>query len=411
MPKVLRAAMLITLAATAVTTTATGPAAAAAPPAPAGAESHAATQAALNGLVAAGMPGVAAGTLTPKGTWSGSAGYADTAAQRKRTAADHFRAGSITKSFVATVLLQLEAEGKLRLDDSLEHHLPGVVKGNGYDAGKITIRQLLNHTSGIHDMVSTPEWNEQMNGQGFFAHRYDVKTPREIVAMGVKYGPDFEPGKGWRYSNTNFVLGGMIIEKVTGNPYAREAERRIVKPLGLKETTFPGTDPKLPAPHPVGYSKLYVPDPGPEVYDATEYRPSWSGATGEVVSTSGDLNRFFSGLLQGKLLPKKQLDEMLTTVETGEHYTYGLGIISRKLSCGAQVYGHDGVVWGSLTGAAGTRDGKHMLTFNINGDWLNESPPFENMFEGEFCGALPKAAADKPAKNAPVTAAAVNTLR
>ncbi|MFC5144224.1 serine hydrolase domain-containing protein [Streptomyces aureoversilis] len=385
--KVLRAT-LVALTATAVAGTAVVPAVAAT--APGADKAHAATQEALNGLVAADMPGVAAEARTPKGTWSGSAGYADTATKRKRTAADHFRAGSITKSFVATVLLQLEAEGKLSLDDSLESRLPGVVKGNGYDAGKITIRQLLNHTSGVHDMVYTPEWDKEMNGPGFFEHRYDIKTPEQIVAMGIKYGPDFEPGKGWRYSNTNFVLGGMIIEKVTGKPYAREVERRIVKPLGLKETTFPGTDPKLPAPHPVGYSKLYVPNPGPEIHDATEYRPSWSGATGEVVSTSGDLNRFYSALLQGKLLPKKQLDAMLTTVETGEHYTYGLGIISRKLSCGVQVYGHDGVVWGSLSGSAGTRDGKHMLTFNINGDWLNESPPFENMFEGEFCGAIAK---------------------
>ncbi|WP_058042707.1 serine hydrolase domain-containing protein [Streptomyces roseifaciens] len=402
--KVLRAT-LVALTATAVVGTAVVPAAAAT--APGADKAHAATQEALNGLVAADMPGVAAEARTPKGTWSGSAGYADTATKRKRTAADHFRAGSITKSFVATVLLQLEAEGKLSLDDSLESRLPGVVKGNGYDANKITIRQLLNHTSGVHDMVYTPEWDKEMNGPGFFEHRYDIKTPEQIVAMGIKYGPDFEPGKGWRYSNTNFVLGGMIIEKVTGKPYAREVERRIVKPLGLKETTFPGTDPKLPAPHPVGYSKLYVPNPGPEIHDATEYRPSWSGATGEVVSTSGDLNRFYSALLQGKLLPKKQLDAMLTTVETGEHYTYGLGIISRKLSCGVQVYGHDGVVWGSLSGSAGTRDGKHMLTFNINGDWLNESPPFENMFEGEFCGALPKPVKDKPA----AAATALNTLR
>ncbi|MGK5733574.1 serine hydrolase domain-containing protein [Streptomyces sp. URMC 124] len=402
--KVLRAT-LVALTATAVVGTAVAPAVAAT--APGGDKAHAATQEALNGLVAADMPGVAAEARTPRGTWSGSAGYADTATKRKRTAADHFRAGSITKSFVATVLLQLEAEGKLSIDDSVEKWLPGVVKGNGYDASKITIRQLLNHTSGVHDMVYTPEWNEQMNGQGFFEHRYDIKTPEQIVAMGIKYGPDFEPGKGWRYSNTNFVLGGMIIEKATGNAYAREVERRIVKPLGLKETTFPGTDPKLPAPHPVGYSKLYVPNPGPEIYDATEYRPSWSGATGEVVSTSGDLNRFYSALLQGKLLPKKQLDAMLTTVETGEHYTYGLGIISRKLTCGVQVYGHDGVVWGSLSGSAGTRDGKHMLTFNINGDWLDQSPPFENMFEGEFCGALPKPVKDKPA----AAASALNTLR
>ncbi|MEU5052775.1 serine hydrolase domain-containing protein [Streptomyces sp. NPDC021096] len=376
-----------------------GPAAAKASAATPAEESgkQAATQRALDGLVAAGMPGVAAEVRTPRGNWSGSAGYADTDTKRKRTAADHFRAGSITKTFVATTLLQLEAEGKLSLDDSVERWLPGVVKGNGYDANKITIRQLLNHTSGVHDMVYTPEWDKDMNGPGFFQHRYDVKTPQEVIAYGLKYGPDFEPGKGWNYSNTGFVLAGMVIEKVTGKPYAREVERRIVKPLGLKETTFPGTDPTLPAPHPVGYSKLYVQNPGPEIHDATEYRPSWSGATGEVVSTSGDLNRFYSALLQGKLLPRKQLDAMLTTVETGQQFTYGLGIMSRSLSCGTTVWGHDGVVWGSLSGAAVTRDGKNALTFNINGDWLEQSPPFENMFEGAFCGTTQKPV-QKPAK-------------
>ncbi|MFD0381841.1 serine hydrolase domain-containing protein [Streptomyces stramineus] len=230
--------------------------------------------------MAAGMPGVAAGTRTPQGTWFGTSGYADTEAGRKRTAADHFRAGSITKTFVATVVLQLEAEGKLSLDDSVERRLPGVLKGNGYDGSNITIRQLLNHTSGVFDMVSTPEWNATMNGPAFFEHRYDIKTPQQIVDMALKYPADFAPGKGWKYSNTNFVLAGMIIEKVTGKPYAREVERRIVKPLGLRETTFPGTDPKLPAPHPVGYSKLYAANPGPQIFDATEYRPSWSGATG-----------------------------------------------------------------------------------------------------------------------------------
>ncbi|MCC3773713.1 serine hydrolase [Streptomyces sp. UNOB3_S3] len=372
-------------------TVAAGPAGAAAPAAERG-DHRAATQRALDGLVAAGMPGVAAETRTPRGTWFGTSGHADTDSKRKRTAADHFRAGSITKTFVATTVLQLAAEGRLSLDDSVERWLPGVVQGNGYDGNKITIRQLLNHTSGVHDMVSTEEWDKAMNGTGFLQHRYDVKTPQEIVAIGLRHKPDFAPGQGWTYSNTGFVLAGMIIEKVTGKPYASEIERRIVKPLGLTETTFPGTDPKLPAPHPVGYSKLYVQNPGPEIHDATEYRPSWSGATGEVVSTSGDLNRFYSALLQGRLLPRKQLDEMLTTVDTGQQFRYGLGIMSRALTCGTTVWGHDGVVWGSLSGAAVTRDGKNALTFNINGDWLDQSPPFENMFEGAFCGT----AAAKP---------------
>ncbi|MEU5690098.1 peptidase [Streptomyces venezuelae] len=347
---------------------------------------HAATQQALDGLVRAGMPGVAAEVSDSKGKWFGSAGYADTATQRKRTAADHLRAGSNTKSLVAVVLLQLEAEGKLSLDDSVERWLPGVLDGNGYDGTKVTVRQLLNHTSGVHDMVSTPEWRSYMNGPGFLAHRYETWSPERILDLALKYKPDFEPGTGWNYSNTNFVLAGMIIEKATGNTYAQEAERRIIKRLKLRETTFPGTDPKMPAPYAVGYSKLYAENPGPEVYDATEYNPAWSGATGEVISTTGDLNRYYSALIKGELLPPAQQRELLDTVETGTFYRYGAGLIVRTLSCGVKVYGHDGIVWGSLTSTATTADGKHTLTFHLNGDWLEDGKPYDDVFEAEFCG-------------------------
>ncbi|MEW2528054.1 serine hydrolase domain-containing protein [Streptomyces sp. NPDC047071] len=346
---------------------------------------HGATQEALDALERAGMPGVAAEVSGPRGKWFGSAGYADTATKRKRTPADHLRAGSNTKSFISVVLLQLEAEGRLSLDDSVERWLPGVLKGNGYDGTKVTVRQLLNHTSGVHDMVSTPEWREHMNGPGFLAHRYEAWTPQQIVGLALTYKPDFEPGTGWNYSNTNFVLAGMVIEKVTGNTYAHEAERRIVKRLKLRETTFPGTDPKMPAPYAVGYSKLYAANPGPEIYDATEYNPAWSGATGEIISTTGDLNRYYSALLKGELLPAAQQRELLDTVKTGTFFDYGAGLIVRTLSCGVKVYGHDGIVWGSLTSTATTADGRHTLTFHLNGDWLEDGKPYEDVFEAEFC--------------------------
>ncbi|MFE6776864.1 serine hydrolase domain-containing protein [Streptomyces sp. NPDC057702] len=350
------------------------------------ASSHGATRDALDGLVRAGIPGVAAETRTADGKrWFGSAGYADTGARRERTAGDHFRAGSITKTFMATVLLQLEAEGRIGLDDPVETWLPGVVRGEGYDARKISVRQMLNHTSGIHDSVETPEWRETMNGPGFLQHRFDVKTPEDIVAMALRHPAYFKPGGGWHYSNTNYVLAGMVIERVTGDRYARQAERRIIRPLGLRHTSFPGTVTTLPIPHPVGYSTLYATDPGPEVYDATEYSPTWSGATGELISTSGDLNAFFRALNRGALLPRAQQRAMFTTVETGQHYRYGLGLIARDLSCGRTVWGHDGIVWGSLTGSATTRDGAHALTFQLNGDWLADGAPYEKVFEAEFC--------------------------
>ncbi|MGH4034066.1 serine hydrolase domain-containing protein [Actinomycetota bacterium Odt1-20B] len=367
------------------------PSAPAKPAATATAADHSATQEALNAVQRAGMYGVAAETQTNEGRWFGSAGYADVATQRKRTAKDHMRAGSITKSFVAVVLLQLEGEGKLSLDDTVEHWLPGVVQGNGNDGNKVTVRQLLNHTSGIHDMVETPEWRAYMNGPGFLAHRFETRTPRQIVDMGLKYAPDFEPGSKWHYSNTNFVLAGMIIEKVSGNPYGVEATQRIIKPLGLRETTFPGTNPKMPAPYAIGYSKLYAEKPGPEVYDATEYNPAWSGATGEVISTTGDLNRFYGSLMQGKLLKPAQQKELLTTVKTGTFFDYGLGLIVRTLSCGKKVYGHDGIVWGSLSSSATTANGKHSLTFHLNSDWLEDGKPYADVFEAEFCSKPAKA--------------------
>ncbi|MFC5220506.1 serine hydrolase domain-containing protein [Streptomyces coerulescens] len=376
-----RAAAVLTAVAT--LTVLTGTAAAADP-----ASAHStATQRAIDALhTKGGMPGVAAETRTPQGTWFGSAGFADTETRRERTPDDRIRVGSITKSFISVVLLQLEAEGRLSLDDTVEQRLPGVLRGNGNDGRKVTIRQLLNHTSGVHDMVSTPEWQEYMNGPGFLAHRYETRTPQQIVDMALKYAPDFEPGTGWNYSNTNFVIAGMIIEKVTGNSYAEEAERRIIGRLGLTRTSFPGTDATMPSPHPVGYSKLYAPNPGPEVYDATEYNPAWSGATGEVISTTGELNRFSSALLKGELLPAAQQRELLTTVKTGTFYDYGLGLIVRTLSCGEKVFGHDGIVWGSLTSTATTADGQHSLTFHINGDWLEDGQLYQDVFEAEFCG-------------------------
>ncbi|MGA4844026.1 serine hydrolase domain-containing protein [Streptomyces sp. G45] len=381
----------VALSAAVTLTCAAGTGTAAEAPAPRG---HDATQRALDALERAGMPGVAAEVRTPRGKWFGSAGYADTTTQRKRTPADHLRAGSNTKSFVSVVLLQLEAEGKLDLDDSVERWLPGVLRGNGYDGTKVTVRQLLNHTSGVHDMVSTPEWRAYMNGPGFLVHRYETWTPRQIVDLALKYKPDFEPGTSWNYSNTNFVLAGMIIERVTGHGYAHEAEQRIIKPLKLRETTFPGTDPTMPAPHPVGYSKLYAPDPGPEVYDATEYNPAWSGATGEIISTTGDLNRYYSALIKGELLPPAQQKELLDTVRTGTFFDYGLGLIVRTLSCGVKVYGHDGIVWGSLTSSATTADGRHTLTFHLNGDWLEDGKPYEDVFEAEFCAKDTKGGKD-----------------
>ncbi|MFJ2771107.1 serine hydrolase domain-containing protein [Streptomyces sp. NPDC087300] len=351
---------------------------------------HEATKAALRALVEDGeLPGVAAKARDGKGSWFGTAGHADVGTGRERSAADHFRGGSITKTFIATVLLQLEAEGKLSMDDTVETWLPGLVRGNGYDGSKITLRQLLNHTSGIANYTDDPTISHNSAGPGFPQHQHDTYTPEELVAAGLKQAPYPQPEKAPKYSNTNYVIAGMVIEKATGRGYAQEVTRRILRPLKLRETSFPGTAPQMPNPHPVGYSRLHQKAPDAEVVDATEQNMTWLGAAGDVISTTGDLNRFQRALMQGKLLPKAQMKEMLAEVPDGEVLGYGLGVEFAKLSCGVQVVGKSGRTNGSLSAMVGTADGKHQLTFNINGDWLRDGSMYTDVIEAEFCGKVP----------------------
>jgi D-alanyl-D-alanine carboxypeptidase len=351
---------------------------------------HEATRTALRALVEkGGLPGAAATVRDARGSWFGQSGHADTGTGRKRSAGEHFRGASITKTFVATVLLQLEAEGRLDLDDTVEHWLPGLVHGNGYDGSKVTLRQLLNHTSGIANYTDDADFIHDSAGPGFPEHRYDTHQPEELVAIALKRppqpGPEGEPS----YSNTNFVLAGMVIEKATGHSYAQEITRRVIRPLKLRGTSFPGTAPKMPKPHPVGYSRLHQDTPGAEIHDATEQNMTWLGAAGDVISTGGDLNRFQRALVKGDVLPSRQLKEMFDEVPAGHGIGYGLGVEFAQLSCGVKVVGKSGRTNGSLSAMVGTQDGEHQLTFNINGDWLQDSSLYTDVIEAEFCGKVP----------------------
>ncbi|MFJ1888890.1 serine hydrolase domain-containing protein [Streptomyces sp. NPDC088170] len=391
-----RAARISSLLALAVTT-AVG-AGAVAPPALAARSPHAerspldheATRAALRGLIdKGGQPGVAAQVRDGRERWYAAEGHADTTTGRERTPGDHFRGASITKTFIATVLLQLEAEGKLSLDDTVESWLPGLIRGNGYDGDRITVRQLLNHTSGIANHTSDPAFAHDAVGPGFPEHRYDTHTPEELVAIALKYPPQPDPQKAPLYSNTNFVIAGMVIERVTGRSYAQEATRRVIRPLGLRGTSFPGTSPRMPDPHPVAYSRFHQDAPDTGIHDATEQNMTWLGASGDVISTTGDLNRLQHALLHGDLLPPAQMREMFDEVPSGDGTGYGLGLEFARLSCGVKVVGKSGRTNGSLSAMVGTQDGKHQLTFNVNGDWLPDGSLYVDVIEAEFCGKAP----------------------
>ncbi|WP_031157844.1 serine hydrolase domain-containing protein [Streptosporangium roseum] len=355
----------------------------------ASAPGHAEVQRVLDHAVAGGTPGIITEIRDGSGKWFGSAGVADTETGRKRQQHEQFRIGSATKAFTATVVLELAAEHKLSLDDTVDKWLPGLVKGNGYDGREITIRQLLNHTSGIFNYGNDKEFFATGQGAAWFEHRYDTHTPEQLVKVALANPSYFEPGKGFGYSNTNYFLAAMIVEKATGRTYGEELTQRIFRPLGLAGTYLPGGEAKIREAHPVHYSTLFSPDANPKIYDATEMNQSFAWAAGGIVSTTSDLNRFFGALLGGRLLPPAQQGEMFTTVATQNWIPdtrYGLGVFSQKLSCGVTVWGNAGATYGSWAYAMGSRDGKHMVISQVNGDWSGLSV-FNDVLAAEFCPA------------------------
>ncbi|MDR4189697.1 D-alanyl-D-alanine carboxypeptidase [Bacillus pseudomycoides] len=320
-----------------------------------------------------GFPGILAKTFEGGKTWSYAAGIADLRTKKPMKTDFRFRIGSVTKTFTATVVLQLAGENRLNLDDSIEKWLPGVIQGNGYDGNQITIRQILNHTSGIAEYLRSKD-ADMMNTKKTY-------TAEELVKIGLSLPPDFAPGKGWSYSDTGYVLLGILIEKVTGNSYAEEIENRIIEPLELSNTFLPGNSSVIPG---TNHARGYVqPDGASELKDVTYYNPSIASSAGDMISTADDLNKFFSYLLSGKLLKEQQLKQMLTTVPTGsaEISGYGLGIYETKLPNGVSIWGHTGSIPGFVTLVGGTLGGKHTLAVNLNS---MGKANFKNILLAEF---------------------------
>ncbi|KAA0777183.1 class A beta-lactamase-related serine hydrolase [Bacillus sp. AR2-1] len=320
-----------------------------------------------------GYPGILAQISKGGKNWSYAAGIADLRTKKTMKTDFRFRIGSVTKTFIATFLLQLSGENRLNLDDSIEKWLPGVIQGNGYDGNQITIRQILNHTSGIADYVNSKDFDIMDTKKSY--------TAEEFVKMGISFPPDFAPGKGWSYSNTGYVSLGILIEKVTGNSYVEEVENRIIEPLDLSNTFLPGNSSVIPGTkHARGYFQL---DGASELKDVTYINPGSSD--GDMISTADDLNKFFTYLLSGKLLKEQQLKQMLTTVPTNREGTgYGLGIYEIKLPNGVSVWGHRGVVPGFTTFAGGTLGGKHTLAVNLNSFKADSPDPFKSILLAEF---------------------------
>ncbi len=316
------------------------------------------TGAVIHGFVADGAPGAMAYVRDGRATWWVSSGTREVGTHRPIRPRDRVRVASNTKMFTAAVVLQLVAEGRLGLDDPVERHLPGLVAGTGYDGDAITVRQLLQHTSGMADYVQ-----DVLADPDAADHPWEAV---DLVHIGLSHPPLFAPGTGWGYSNTGYLVLGMIVEAVTGTDIGTEITERLIEPLHLRDTSYP-SERTIPGPHAHGYFAF----PGQPVTDVTELEPSIPGAAAALISTGPDLTRFVRALLDGRVLPPAQLARMRTTVPA-EGPDYGLGIRELPLPCGGVAWGHAGNVPGFDSFTAATDDGRSVFVV-VNGHLANGS--------------------------------------
>ncbi|UKS27322.1 beta-lactamase family protein [Paenibacillus sp. HWE-109] len=321
-----------------------------------------------------GVPSYIAGGLQNGERWSYAAGTASYEVPRPVESNFSFRIGSISKTFTASVVLQLADEKKLNLDDSVEKWLPGLIKGEGYDANKITIRMLLNHTSGLASYTDL-DFRDITLPQNPFRY-YSVD---ELIGMGLSKPAVFAPGKGWNYSNLNTVIAAQIIQMVTGETYAEQIRKRFIIPLGMTGTFVMGNSHEIPGNHATGYNM----DRSGHLYDFTEMNQSWANAAGDIVSTTNDLTTFFSALLGGRLLSQELMDQMHTTVD-GPMGKVGLGIYEFKTADGQSYWGHAGGTFGYESRAVGSLDGKHILVTAINAVGPAVDPAHNKIINKEF---------------------------
>ncbi|MCP9994239.1 serine hydrolase domain-containing protein [Streptomyces albogriseolus] len=319
-----------------------------------------AVQQAADRLVEAGAAGVQFRVARDGDSFVVTSGVAELGSGRPVPADGRFRISCITKPFVAVVVLQLVAEGKIELDRTVESYLPGLLPYGD----RITVRNLLQHTSGLYNYADS----FQKPGDRFLRDRYKHYEPEDLIAIAAAKPLEFEPGTKFAYCNTNYFVIGLLIKKVTGRTHREEITERILQPLGLTETVLPGDDPEIPGPHARGYMQI-----GGEPVDVTLMNPSEAGCAGEIISTTKDLDTFFAALFDGKLLNGPEFTEMTTPLppEMIENLPmgigYGLGIMKLENDKKLDLWGHGAGIPGYATFAATTRDlsARVQLSFTI----------------------------------------------
>ncbi|MFE3651045.1 serine hydrolase domain-containing protein [Streptomyces sp. NPDC059152] len=305
----------------------------------------------------AGMYGAYSAVRDGSDAWQGAAGVADIDTGRPTTPQMEHRIGSITKTFTAVAVLQEVGKGRIGLDTPIGHYLPDLVTGERGRA--ITVRMLLNHTSGIGE-YSGAIFN---TADSFEENRHHQFAPEELARLGIAAPPLGKPGQGCHYSNTNFVLAGLLLRKVTGQSPESYITAHVIRKAGLRHTYFPQS-PTISGPHAKMYEAAYGGFNPPR--DFSVYNMSWAATAGSLVSTMPDLNRFYRALLGGELLAPAELRQMKTTVPIeGSFMRYGLGLLQTTSACG-DFWGHNGLVLGAMTWSLSSADGRRQLSLGFN---------------------------------------------
>ncbi|MEU4929607.1 serine hydrolase domain-containing protein [Streptomyces yokosukanensis] len=331
-------------------------------------QAHPEPKKAIQDIVDSGFAGVQLRVHDERGEWVGSAGLRKLGEAAKPPTNGRFLTGSTTKTFTATLVLQLVAEGKIGLDTPVADYLPELALDR-----RITVRMLLQHTSGLFNYAGGERYDDgtfvpgiPAAGKEWVDNRFRTYQPEELVRFALSKSARFEPGADQSYSNTNYTLALLLIERVTGHSYAEEMQRRILRPLGLRDTIVPGNRTSIPGPHAHGYYRYQ--DAGQwKVVDVSRQNLSLLAGSGDMISTIQDLHTFISTLLGGKILPARLLDEMrMPHGKLGYGFGFGLWIQDVGPDCGGTLVNHNGGApggYGALT--ISTPDGRRTLTASI----------------------------------------------
>jgi D-alanyl-D-alanine carboxypeptidase len=363
------------------------------PPAAAPAPVVAAVEVARSALGAPGALLASSGAATQ--TWSAVMGTTELGGAVPVDVAMRWRSGSITKVVVATVVVELVSEGRLGLDDPVSRWVPGLLAADRPD---VTVRQLLDHTSGLFDetndvdrtavadepaRLADPALRAQAEAvvRGIGAPGGPIASARLLVALAETHPRAFPPGSSWHYSNVNYQLLGLVVEAVTGRPLAAEVRARVLDPLGLRGSGLAPTE--AIAPELRGYEL----DARPGRDSTDELSLFGNGASGELVTTAADLTAFMHALLGGRLVAEPWLTQMLTPspASAARGDDYGLGVATYHLTCGT-FYGHGGSVNGTESIALGDRHGRHVVLAAINGRRASGGTDWRGLADRLACG-------------------------